>query len=259
MKLATWNVNSLRARIDRVTQWIELAQPDVLMMQETKCKDEVFPTEVFHELGYDSVHHGNSQWNGVAIVSRVGLEDARVGFFDDDPAGDTECRIVSANCGNIRLYSVYVPNGRTVDSVHYEAKLAWLAHLRADLAATCSPDQCVGVFGDFNVAPEDRDVWDIDQFVGATHVSPKERAAFQQLCSWGLHDAVRVLHPDEDSLFSWWDYRGGSFHRGWGMRIDFGLVTAPLLANLSYAAVDREARKGPQPSDHAPLVVEFDL
>lgn len=259
MKLVTWNVNSLRARIERVAQWTAAEQPDVLMLQETKCKDAVFPSHVFEELGYETVHHGNSQWNGVAIISRVGLEDARAGFFDETPDEDEECRVISATCGGVRLYSVYVPNGRSVESEHYRKKLDWLRRLLADLEATCTPDQFVGIFGDFNVAPEDRDVWDISQFAGATHVTDAEREAVQRLCSWGLRDAVRVLHPTEDSLFTWWDYRGGSFHRGWGMRIDLGLVSEPLASRLRYAAIDREARKGPQPSDHAPLVVEVDL
>lgn len=259
MKLATWNVNSLRARIERVTEWIERVSPDVLMLQETKCKDEVFPSRVFHDLGYESAHFGNSQWNGVAIISRVGLEEPRSAFFDEDPEQVGECRVISATCGGVRLYSVYVPNGRSVDSEHYQSKLAWLNHLRTDLEATCSADQMVGVFGDFNVAPEDRDVWDIGQFVGATHVTKEERAAVRALCAWGLHDAVRELHPDEDALYTWWDYRAGSFHRGWGMRIDLGLISAPLLQHLRTAAIDREARKGPQPSDHAPLVIEVDL
>ncbi len=258
MKLATWNVNSLRARIERVAQWIEQIRPDVLMLQETKCKDEAFPSQVFSDLGYESVHFGNSQWNGVAIVSRIGIEEPRSAFFDENPAEVNECRVISATCGGMRLYSVYVPNGRSVESEHYRFKLAWLSHLRADLEATCSPDQRVGVFGDFNVAPEDRDVWDISQFVGATHVTVEERAAIRDLCAWGLHDAVRELHPNEDSLYTWWDYRGGSFHRGWGMRIDLGLITAPLVSLLSFAGIDRDARKGPQPSDHAPLIVEFD-
>ena len=259
MKLATWNVNSLRARIDRVTQWIEQVRPDVLMLQETKCKDEVFPFHVFQDLGYESAHFGNSQWNGVAVISRVGLEEPRSAFFDEDPTEVSECRVISATCNGIRLYSVYVPNGRSIESEHYQSKLAWLGRLRADLEATCSPTQMVGVFGDFNVAPEDRDVWDIDQFVGATHVTKEERAAVQELCAWGLYDAVRELHPNEDALYTWWDYRGGSFHRGWGMRIDLGLISAPLLKKLSFAGIDRDARKGPQPSDHAPLVVEVDL
>lgn len=259
MKLATWNVNSLRARIDRVTQWIEQELPDVLMLQETKCKDEAFPADVFSRLGYESVHHGNSQWNGVAIISKVGIEAPRVGFYDEVPTEIRECRVISATCQGVRLYSVYVPNGRTVDSEHYQAKLAWLSHLRADLDSTCDPGGFVGIFGDFNVAPEDRDVWDIDQFVGATHVTKAEREAIQALCAWGLRDAVRVLHPDDEGLFTWWDYRGGSFHRGWGMRIDLGLLSAPLADRLRYAAIDREARKGPQPSDHAPLVVEVEL
>ena len=259
MKLATWNVNSLRARIERVTQWIEKVHPDVLMLQETKCKDEAFPAQAFQELGYESVHYGNSQWNGVAIISRVGIENPRPAFFDEDPAEISECRVISATCNGVRLYSVYVPNGRSVESEHYQSKLAWLGHLRADLEATCSADQMVGVFGDFNVAPEDRDVWDIDQFSGATHVTQEERAAVRELCAWGLYDAVRELHPDEDALYTWWDYRGGSFHRGWGMRIDLGLITAPLLSQLRFAGIDRDARKGPQPSDHAPLVVEVNL
>jgi exodeoxyribonuclease-3 len=258
MKLATWNVNSLRARIDRVVEWIEIEQPDVLMLQETKCKNEAFPAQIFADLGYESFHHGNSQWNGVAIISRVGLEETRAGFFDERVESPTECRVVSATCDGVRLYSVYVPNGRTVDSEHYQAKLDWLDHLLADLDATCLPEQRIGIFGDFNVALEDRDVWDISQFVGATHVTPAERACVQRLCDWGLSDAVRVLHPDEDALYSWWDYRAGSFHRGWGMRIDLGLISRPLVEHLSFAGVDREARKGPSPSDHAPLVIDID-
>lgn len=259
MKLATWNVNSLRARIERVSGWIEQQTPDVLMLQETKCKDEVFPTQVFSDLGYESAHFGNSQWNGVAIISRVGLGDVRSAFYDEDQRSVSECRVISASCNGVRLYSVYVPNGRTVASEHFQSKLAWLHHLRADLDATCSPDEMVGIFGDFNVAPEDRDVWDIEQFVGATHVTVEEREAVRELRDWGLSDAVRELHPDEDSLFTWWDYRGGSFHRGWGMRIDLALLSAPLLSHLRLAGIDREARKGPQPSDHAPLVIEIDL
>lgn len=229
------------------------------MMQETKCKDDAFPTEMFSELGYESFHHGNGQWNGVAIVSRVGLEDPRAAFFDEDSTASPECRIAVATCGGVRLYSVYVPNGRAIDSGQYQVKLEWLAHLRSDLEATCSPEQMVGVFGDFNVAPEDRDVWDISQFVGATHVTPAERLAVKELRDWGLSDAMRVLHPDEDGLYTWWDYRAGSFHRGWGMRIDLGLLSAPLVEKLAFVGIDREARKGPQPSDHAPLVVELDL
>jgi exodeoxyribonuclease-3 len=259
MKIATWNVNSLRARLGRVTEWIELHQPDVLLMQETKCKDAAFPAEAFDALGYETAHHGISQWNGVAIVSRVGLTDIRSAFFDEQIDEVSEARVISATCGGVRLYSVYVPNGRTVGSEHYERKLLWLDHLLADLAASCKPEDRVGIFGDFNVAPEDRDVWDIVQFDGATHVTEAERAALSRLCEWGLRDAVRLLHPDEDALYSWWDYRSGSFHRGWGMRIDLGLISAPLCEGLTFAAVDREARRGPSPSDHAPLVIEVDL
>lgn len=258
MKIATWNVNSLRARIERVAGWIESESPDVLLMQETKCKDEAFPAERFSDLGYASAHHGSSQWNGVAICSRIGLEDVRAGFFDEDPSSPNECRLLSATCADVRVYSVYVPNGRVVGSEHYEAKLEWLHHLRTDVAASCSPSDRIGIFGDFNVAPEDRDVWDIEQLAGATHVTPPEREALGDLLDWGFEDGMRVLHPDDDQLFTWWDYRAGAFHRGWGMRIDLGLFTKPLAASLRRAWVDRDARKGPQPSDHAPVVFELD-
>jgi exodeoxyribonuclease-3 len=257
MKITTWNVNSLRARVDRVTEWIVENTPDVLLMQETKCTDENFPADRFHALGYETVHHGNGQWNGVAIVSRVGIEEPRGGFYDDDLEKIAECRIISASCGGVRCTSVYVPNGRVVDSEHYLAKLEWLRRLRVELDECCSPDEPIAIGGDYNIAPRDEDVWDIEQFAGATHVTPAERAALGDIMDFGLVDAFRRIHPEGPGPFSWWDYRGGAFHRGWGMRIDHVLISRPLVERLVGAEIDRDARKGSKPSDHAPLTCEL--
>jgi exodeoxyribonuclease III len=257
MKIATWNVNSLKVRLPRVEAWIREHQPDVLVMQETKCADAAFPTAVFGDLGYASTHHGNGRWNGVAILSRVGLEDARAGFTGEDAGSLEECRIVQATCAGVKVMSVYVPNGRSVESEFFEQKLAWLGQLRRELDLTCQPDDAVAILGDFNIAPEDRDVWDITQFEGMTHVTPAERAALEKVESWGLSDAMRVMYPEGTGPFTWWDYRAGAFHKGWGMRIDLALVSEPVLARLSAAYRDRDARKGPQPSDHAPVVIEL--
>lgn len=261
MRLATWNVNSLRARMGWVEEWLRTREPDVLLMQETKLPDEDFPVAEFAALGYESAHHGNGRWNGVAIVSRVGIDDVRPGFHDDEGPPE-ECRLLSANCGGIRVFSVYVPNGRTVESEHYVAKLDWLSRLQTELAETCAPLADIALCGDFNVAPADSDVWDITQFAGMTHVTAAERAAVGELLDWGLVDALRVLHPDGPGPFSWWDYRAGAFHKGWGMRIDLALVSRSLAGRLTEVAIDREARKvfGPnKPSDHAPVVVDLDF
>jgi exodeoxyribonuclease III len=261
MRIATWNVNSLRARLERVQEWTTAHEPDVLCLQETKLADKDFPTDAFTELGYETVHHGNGRWNGVAIASRVGLDGPRAGFIDDVDGSIEECRIVAATCGSVRVFSVYVPNGRTVDSEHYAFKLNWLSQLRHELDATCATTDAVAVLGDFNVAPTDRDVWDITQFEGMTHVTPAERASLGDVIDFGLVDAVRTMHPDEDGPFSWWDYRGGAFHRGFGMRIDLALVTPVLADRLVEAGTDREARRGQgterQPSDHAPVVIDL--
>jgi exodeoxyribonuclease-3 len=254
MRIATWNVNSLTARLPRVEEWIAYAQPDVLCMQETKQADAVFPHGAFAALGYETAHHGDGRWNGVAIASRVGLEDVstELGSPDDDSQGS---RLVAADCGGVRVFSVYVPNGRSLDSEQYPAKLAWLARLRTLLDETTSPTRPVAVCGDFNVAPEDRDVWDPSQFEGMTHVSRPERQALADLESWGLVDVFRRLYP-EDGLFSWWDYRGGSFHRHHGMRIDLILVTELLAERATYGLIDRNARKGEKPSDHTPVFID---
>ena len=258
MKIVTWNVNSLKARMPRVEQWIAEHSPDVLLLQETKLADSAFPAGAFELLGYESAYHGNGRWNGVAILSRVGISDVRAGFVDDVVGSIDECRLIAAMCGGVRVMSVYVPNGRTVDSEHYVAKLEWLRRLRVELDQCCTTTDSIAILGDFNIAPEDRDVWDIAAFDGMTHVTERERAALQSLISWGLTDAMRSLHPDEPGPFTWWDYRAGSFHKGWGMRIDLALVSEPVRARLTAAYRDREARKGPQPSDHAPVVIELE-
>ena len=255
MRIATWNVNSLNARLPRVEEWIDYAQPDVLCMQETKLADTAFPTMAFSALGYESASHGEGRWNGVAVLSRVGLEDVVRGF--GGTADDQGARLVAATCGGVRVHSVYVPNGREVGSEHYEAKLAWLGELRAYLERTCKPSDDVAVCGDFNVAPEDRDVWDPAATAGATHVTVPERAALHDLEEWGLVDSFRLQYS-EDQLFTWWDYRAGNFHKHMGLRIDLVLVSRPLAERVSYALVDRNARKGKQPSDHAPVLVDID-
>jgi exodeoxyribonuclease-3 len=253
MRLATWNVNSLTARLPRVTDWIESQQPDVLCMQETKLADDKFPEKVFTDLGYESAHHGDGRWNGVAIVSKVGLGDVTRGFgTPDDEHG---CRIVSAECAGTRVFSVYVPNGRSLDNEFYSVKLAWLGRLRATLDQSCARGSSVAVCGDFNVAPDDGDVWDPAAFVGATHVSAPERAALQEVEGWGLHDVFPRFN--EPGTFTWWDYRAGDFHQGRGMRIDLVLVSDDLDARATGAFRDRDARKGQKPSDHAPVVVDF--
>jgi len=268
MRIATWNVNSLRARLDKVTWWLERARPDVLLMQETKLTDADAPANVFRDAGYELVHHGEGRWNGVAIASRVGLTDVIANFGeplrraetpdvgDDEPLA--EARMIAASCGGVRVVSIYAPNGRTVGSTFYRAKLAWFDRLRGWLAAAADPRAALVVGGDFNVAPSDADVWDPDLCHGGTHVSPAERLAFEALGEWGLVDAYRHHHP-EPGRYTWWDYRAGSFHKNFGMRIDHLLVTESVAARTVWAEIDREARKGkPIPSDHAPLAIDLD-
>lgn len=256
MRVATWNVNSLNARLDRVTEWLELLEPDVVALQETKLADDDFPVGAFADLGYESAHHGEGQWNGVAIVSRVGLDDVHPGFADGgDP--DRDARILWATCGGLRIASCYVPNGRSVDDEHYEYKLSWLDRLRDDVAANHRPDDRLGVMGDFNIAPDDRDVYSPDSHVGATHVSAEERSRLAELGAWGLADVFRD-HHDDGGLYSWWDYRDGNFHKRKGMRIDLILATDPVRAGVRRVFIDRNARKGKLPSDHAPVVADID-
>jgi exodeoxyribonuclease-3 len=268
MRIATWNVNSLKARLDKVRWWLDRARPDVLLMQETKLADAEAPVAFFRDLGFALAHHGEGRWNGVAIASRCGLTDVVTNFGeplrpartpdagDDEPLA--EARMVSAVCGGIRVVCVYAPNGRVVGSPFYEAKLAWYARLARWLAEAADPRAPLVLGGDMNVAPDDADVWDARACHGGTHVSGPERQAFAGLLRWGLIDAYR-LHHEEPGRYTWWDYRAGNFHKNFGMRIDHLLVSAPLRARTVGAEIDREARKGkPVPSDHAPLVVDID-
>jgi exodeoxyribonuclease-3 len=257
VRIATWNVNSLKVRLPRVEEWLAYARPDVLCMQETKLSDAAFPYMAFAALGYETVHHGSGRWNGVAISSRVGIDDVVNGFCVELEA-DQDTRLISATCGGVRVSSVYVPNGRAVGSEQFLYKLSWFERLRAHLERTADPHGQVVVCGDFNVAPEDRDVWDPSRFVGSTHVTEEERAALAELEDWGLADAFRVRYPDTDRLFTYWDYRAGDFHNHRGMRIDLVLASRPLAERVTWAIVDRNARKGKLPSDHAPLLVDFD-
>jgi len=257
VRLATWNVNSLKARQERVEEWLGYARPDVLCLQETKLADKAFPHLAFSALGYESVHHGQGQWNGVAILSRVGIDDVTTGFDEGADPYEGDARLIAATCGGVRVVSVYVPNGREVGSEFYDRKLLWLGALHDWLDATSSPTADVAVLGDFNVAPEDRDVWSPKAFVGSTHVTGPERDAVARLCDWGLEDAFRHVYPRDDHLFTYWDYRRGDFHEHRGMRIDLVLASRPLVTRAKWALVDRNARKGKAPSDHAPLLVDF--
>ena len=268
MRIATWNVNSLKARLEKVMWWLERAQPDVLLLQETKLADKDAPGKAFEQAGYKLAHHGEGRWNGVAIASRCGIDGVITNFGeplrraqtseigDDEPLA--EARMISAECGGLRIISVYAPNGRLVDSPFYEAKLVWFDRLARWMKQANSPGTAAVIGGDFNVAPEDIDVWDPHACHGGTHVSERERQAYGKLVSTGLVDAYRSHHP-EHGRYTWWDYRAGNFYKNIGMRIDHLLVTTPLQQRVVWAEIDREARKGkPVPSDHAPLVIDID-
>lgn len=240
--------------MERVEAWLVDVAPDVVCLQETKLADAAFPALAFQALGYESAHHGEGRWNGVAILSRVGLTAVETGFGPDDP--DPEARLLWATCDGIRVASAYVPNGRALDHEHYRYKLEWLANLRSQLAASLAPSDPVVVAGDFNIAPTDEDVWDASKFVDATHTSAPERQALSDLIDWGLVDMFRQVRP-EPSLFSWWDYRAGRFHKHEGMRIDLLLGSAPVAERVRFATIDRNARKGQLPSDHAPVIIDL--
>ena len=257
MRIATWNVNSVKQRVPRLLPWLDERQPDVVCLQETKLADDTFVDLLGDELarrGYAVAVHGEATWNGVAILSCVGLDDVVAGLADAPGFPHPESRAVAATCGGIRVVSVYVPNGREPDSDHYEYKLAWLAALRAVVAQ--GPEATI-VCGDMNIAPTDDDVFDPDAYVGQTHVTPPERAALAELQSVGLRDVVRDRWPGE-RIFTYWDYRAGMFHQDLGMRIDLVLATDPVAARVQAAWVDRQARKGSGPSDHAPVIVDLD-
>jgi exodeoxyribonuclease-3 len=253
--IVTWNVNSLKVRLPRVLELLELHRPDVVCLQETKVEDSAFPESELATAGYQSVHHSAGRWNGVAVVARKGLE---VGSGDSSlpgvmPAATEEARFLAVPVAGLRVASVYVPNGREPDAPAFAEKLAFLDALRARAA-----DLDV-IVGDFNVAPADADVYDPAAFVGATHVTDAERSQVAALLDAGFVDAHRRLHPEPERVFTWWDYRQGHFHRGLGMRIDLALVRSELAAGLRSCAIDRNFRKGSKPSDHAPLLVELDV
>ena len=276
MRVATWNVNSVGARLPRLLEWLDSARPDVLCLQETKCAELAFPSGDVEELGYQVAAHGDGRWNGVAILSRAGLDDVTRGFAaqpgfaaDPDPGREptlvelpsepvVEARAVGATCGPLRVWSVYVPNGRTPDSAHYAYKLEWLAALRDALAPEIAAGGPFVVTGDFNVAPTDADVWDPKVFIGSTHVTAPERKALSDLRDLGLSDVVpRAMKYD--TPYTYWDYRAGMFHKNLGMRIDLVYASEAAASRVRDAYVDRYARMGKGPSDHAPVVVDLDL
>jgi len=257
VRIATWNVNSVKQRMPRLLPWLDERRPDVACLQETKLADEAFTALLGEELearGYSVAVHGEATWNGVAIISRVGLDDVVAGLAGAPGFPRPEARAVAATCGGIRVVSVYVPNGRLPDSEHYHYKLAWLASLRELVAA--GPEATI-VCGDMNIAPTDEDVFDPDAYVGQTHVTEPERAALSELNALGLRDVVRDRWPKE-RVFTYWDYRAGMFHQDLGMRIDLVLATAVVAERVRAAWVDRQARKGSGPSDHAPVIVDLD-
>ncbi|HEV7208962.1 MAG TPA: exodeoxyribonuclease III [Mycobacteriales bacterium] len=275
MRLATWNVNSVVSRLPRLLEWLDLAEPDVVCLQETKVAADAFPAEAVIERGYEVAAHGQGRWNGVAILSRIGLDDVRQGFpgqpgfaanqepedaslFPAAPAPLIEARAVGARCGPLQVWSLYVPNGRSPADPHYLYKLSWLDAFREAVAAEAAGDAPFVACGDFNVAPTDDDVWDPAAFTDATHVTVPERTALRQLRELGLTDIVpRPLKYDRP--YTYWDYRAGMFHKNFGMRIDLVYANAVVAEAVTDAYVDREARKGKSPSDHAPVVVDVNL
>jgi exodeoxyribonuclease III len=257
VRVATWNVNSVKQRMPRFLPWLDQRRPDVVCLQETKVPDDMFASLLdgpLAERGYEAAVYGEARWNGVAILSRVGLDDVVKGVEGAPGFPDPEARAIAATCGGVRIHSLYVPNGREPDSDHYRYKLAWLAALREVIAA--GPADAVAC-GDMNIAPTDADVFDPAAYVGQTHVTPPEREALASLLGVGLHDVVRDRWP-EDRVFTYWDYRAGMFPKDLGMRIDLVLATAPVAGRVAAAWVDRLARKGAGPSDHAPVIVDLD-
>ncbi len=257
MRIATWNVNSVKQRVPRLLPWLDQRQPDVVCLQETKLADDALTELLGRELaarGYAMAVHGEPRWNGVAILSRAGLDEVATGLPGGPGFPHQEARALSAVCGGIRVHSVYVPNGRVPGSEHYHYKLDWLAALREAVAAR---QEAAVVCGDMNIAPADADVFDPDAYVGQTHVTAPEREALARLLDLGLHDVVRERWPAE-RIFTYWDYRAGMFHQDLGMRIDLVLATPTVAERVRAAWVDRQARKGTGPSDHAPVIVDLD-
>jgi exodeoxyribonuclease-3 len=282
VRIATWNVNSMKARLEKIEWWLARAAPDVLLMQETKLSDADAPLMTFQMAGYQLVHHGEGRWNGVAVAARDGIAiDEPVTNFGDGPVRNSgagtsvgleeedfnpfdEARMLSVRVtptggDPVRVVTLYAPNGRVVGSPFYEGKLRWFARARRWLDETREVGEALVVGGDLNVAPADIDVWDARAVHGGTHVSEEEREAFRALLEWGLHDAFRERQPEARGRFTWWDYRAGNFHKNFGMRIDHLLPSSSVADRVVAVEIDREARKGkPIPSDHAPLVLDLD-
>ncbi len=265
LRLATWNVNSIRTRLPRVLDWLTRAEVDVLAMQETKCADEQFPTLPFFELGYEVAHCGFNQWNGVAIASRVGLDNVEAGFPSQptwsskaEVEAAAEARALAATCGGVRVWSLYVPNGRALGDPHYTYKLNWLAALRdtAEGWLRDDPSAPIALAGDWNIAPTDDDVWSLDFYQGCTHVSEPERQAFNAIVDARFADVVRPFTPGP-GVYTYWDYTALRFPKRQGMRIDFILASPALTARVADAQIVREERKGKAPSDHAPVLVDL--
>jgi exodeoxyribonuclease-3 len=256
MRLATWNVNSIRAREERVLRWLEARRPDVVCLQELKVTDEAFPFEALRERGYHAAVRGQKTYNGVAILSRTALREVEKGFGDGED--DAEARLVAARIDDVHVISVYVPNGAQVGSDKWAYKLEWLGRLRSWLDRRFAKDAHVALCGDMNVAPEARDVHDPERWEPTVLFHPEARRAYQEVRDWGLVDAFR-LHHDESGFYSWWDYRMLAFPRDRGLRIDHIVLSEPLARRCTAAAIDRDERKGKQPSDHVPVVVELDV
>jgi exodeoxyribonuclease III len=257
VRVATWNVNSVKQRMPRLLPWLDQRKPDIVCLQETKLADDAFASLLGEDLrsrGYEFASHGEARWNGVALLSKVGLDDVVTGLDKAPGFPHPEARAIAATCGGIRMYSLYVPNGRVPDSNHYQYKLAWLAALRNVVAPGQQPTM---LCGDMNIAPTDADVFDPDAYIGKTHVTPAEREALASLEATGLHDIIRERWPGE-RVFTYWDYRAGMFHKNLGMRIDLVLGTDDVASRVRAGWVDRHARKGTGPSDHAPVIVDLD-
>jgi exodeoxyribonuclease-3 len=255
MKIATWNVNSILARLPNVTRWLDEVRPDVLCMQETKCTDDKFPGDVFRERGYNSLSFGQQTYNGVAILSRTDCDGAQRGYLDE--AEGAQSRLLSTKIAGIQIVNVYVPNGQMVGSEKYAFKLDWLKRLRSFFDAQYGNTTPVLLCGDFNVAPEERDVHDVRLWQGRILFSELERAAIQEIKDWGFTDAFR-LHTEDAGHYSWWDYRAGAFRRNMGLRIDHIWISQPLVARNTNTWIDLNPRTWERPSDHAPVVAEFE-
>jgi len=254
MKIASWNINSLRKRQDRLSDWLEATTPDIVCLQETKCPDDQFPALALQAVGYRSAYHGEKSYNGVAILAKAELSDVRSSLCDE--VVDPQARVIAATIGHVRVFSIYAPNGQAVGSPAYEYKLHWYRRLRDCIAKEKSSD--VLACGDFNVAPKDIDVYDPDLWRGAIMASESERAAFRELCEIGLRDTLRIHHK-EGELFTWWDYQMRAFEKNRGLRIDAVLASEALAKRCNASGIDIEMRKGKEPSDHAPVWAEFNI